>query len=49
MILSTGYDSSQVAERLRPQNIAAVLQKPYTAQELLRVVKEAISVRSAIA
>ncbi|MDP9172188.1 MAG: response regulator, partial [Acidobacteriota bacterium] len=42
VILSTGYDSAAVGERLRAQNIASILQKPFTAQALLRAVKELI-------
>jgi nitrogen-specific signal transduction histidine kinase/CheY-like chemotaxis protein len=42
VILSTGYDSSEVGDRIRAESISGVLQKPYTAQGLLQLVKEAI-------
>ncbi len=44
VILSTGYDSSRAEESLDGAKVFAVLQKPYTAQQLLVVVRNALHV-----
>ena len=42
VILSSGYDEQEIMTRFAGQGLAGFIQKPYTSEELLRKIREAL-------